>query len=640
MRRLDHPRRSHRGTILALVAMIAMVFAAVFGGVSSPPFAHHQSQPTASATTTVQTITTDDGCVVTANVALRNVVMIFVPGTGSTVENPPPGPPDMHWLDNGTYDGVDTVGFLDKSLYPAELGPGVGQSSLDTGTVNLAARIRTYDPKTTTIILVGGSQGAMVIGRVLNQPGMSDYDIREVRYSNPDTPGTGITARFPGMEVPTTGIVGGTPSLPTNVPTVSVSHEWDPMAYFPKYAWTFAFTLPVAALGFIFEHGDLGNIDYGDPQNTVTQDGDTTYVKLHSQLTPVLKPLLFAALMAGGPAAAVVAAYALKPLDDIIRPIIALGGQSDPGAITMFPTPQVFAKQLAAIAYGPVQALQTIVKLATGQPVFHFGAPGSPSPTKDLVDQANADDAAKNGTAGTQSGLVSTAAAPTTQESLESKVQSEQIAPQSRTTLSVTPAAKEDVVQAPQPQVADKNSVDNQGKDDPVPAGNVAPSQSPAPLADQPKAADQTAPKPADSKDQSQASQKDGDQSSVPKADVKSSKSGDAPKDDTKSAKGTQKGDDDSSSNTSPKRNSNTPKQGSNGKKDSEATKPNTPVDAPKRNSGVSSPSRQTKSGTDDDGGKSASSGASTRHQPASKAGDSDGSSSGAKPTRAAHAAD
>jgi hypothetical protein len=191
----------------------------------------------------------------------------------------------------------------------------------------------------------------MVIYRALSDPRLAGRHLSVRLYSNPDTPGTGGTARFPGQQIPTTGVTGGTPVQPTdpNMDITSISHEWDPVAYFPKYAWTWAFTLPAAAVGFITYHGATGGpygamgIDYTGA--TVTKDGNLTVIKLRDPFTPYGQLAVIAATMVAGPQAGHVVGTLIKPLDDIAAGFLKFGGQDVPGAATFAPTPQVAAKQ-------------------------------------------------------------------------------------------------------------------------------------------------------------------------------------------------------------------------------------------------------------------------------------------------------
>lgn len=169
---------------------------------------------------------------------------VFVPGTGGTKPHAASAT-TLGWLDGQRYGTGPVYCLCDSADYPARLGPGEGDASLSTGRESLV-RFLVAHPEVDQV--TGGSQGSMVIYRALSDERLADRHLSVRLYSNPDTPGTGVTARFPGQQIPTTGITGGTPIQPSNpnIDITSISHEWDPVAYFPKYAWTYAFTLPAA----------------------------------------------------------------------------------------------------------------------------------------------------------------------------------------------------------------------------------------------------------------------------------------------------------------------------------------------------------------------------------------------------------
>lgn len=647
MERPDQLRRMRRRRILAVVAMIAMMAVAVFGGMSSPPSLQHQLQPAATAAPVVTV--TADSCTTVDNIKLASVVLLEVPGTSSTVYNPPAQSPSLSWFDGGKYDQIpDQFVLLDKSKYPAVLGHGNeitdsngnkiivdGQQSIDMGATWLVDLINQHNSANTVFVIPTGSQGAMA-GREalikLAQQGYPMDHIFMVLYSDPYTQGTGIVDRFnSNQDALNTGVMGGSPSIPSGPTVIEVNHAYDPMSNAPRYLWTLPVTVLNAILGFAFEHGDLGLINYRDPNNTVEVNGNVTKITINPRTIPLLMPIVFGAYLAGVPVN--VSQALLKPLDDILRPIVDMGGQRDPGKFTLLPTPEVFVHQLAAIASGFVKAAQSLGKLATGQSPFPADLSG-PDPIQQLIDQANAKDKELNGIASTPvSGasttvLATAATSPSPHEVSETVVETGQVTPQSRVTPSVAPSPKESADPTPQPQVAEKNGTDTKGKDDSAPIDSVTPSQ-PSPSIDQSKVTDVAPPKQAD-QGQHQSSQKDGDTGDAPKANVKPDKSGDTPKGDTKPVTRGQKNGDDSNT----------------GKKDSGTTKPDTPADAPRRGTGM--PSRQTTSGADGDEGKSASSDSSTRRQSSSK-GDTDRSNSGSsgnggsssKPAHAAaHTAD
>ncbi|WP_260931979.1 PE-PPE domain-containing protein [Mycolicibacterium llatzerense] len=276
---------------------------------------------------------------------------VFVPGTGGTKPHAA-ATIGLGWLDGGRYGTDPALCLCDSSQYPALLGPGVGDKSLATGRDSLVEFLVAH-PEVDQV--TGGSQGSMVIYRALSDPRLAGRHLSVRLYSNPDTPGAGGTARFPGQQIPTTGVTGGTPVQPTdpNFDITSISHEWDPVAYFPKYAWTWAFTLPAAAVGFITYHGATGGpygamgINYDGAE--VTHSGNLTVIKLRDPFTPYGQLAVIAATMVAGPQAGHVVGTLIKPLDDIAAGVLKFGGQDVPGAATFAPTPQVAAKQVQGL---------------------------------------------------------------------------------------------------------------------------------------------------------------------------------------------------------------------------------------------------------------------------------------------------
>lgn len=547
-----------------------------------------------------------------------DVQVIYVPGTGSTTPNPPETT-DISWLDNNAYKDLPVDGVTDSDEYPATLGHGgtnpdgshiaTGPESKDMGVAATITHVKGYDQNKTVIVMACGSQGAMVCQEAaakLVQEGYPADHLYLVEYSNPYKEDTGFIDRFNSNEeaglpiIWMTGFKGGAPQNPEGPKILQITHEYDPMSYSPRYQWTFLWTVPNAILGFAFQHGDISLINYADPKNEEVTVGNVKTVTLHAQTVPLLMPLVLVAASMGIPPQ--VSQSLLKPLDDIVRPIVDMGGQKDPGKFTLFPTPEVFMNQLIHVAAGFANAIVDTAKLATGQPVLDYGKQVGPTPTEQLIAEAKAKDAELNGTSSGTGATPTAAVNPTAA-----------VPPQIQNRMALNPSTppKEDVVQTPQPTVADKNSTEDQGsKDAPAPSLPVTPP------ADQPKVTNVTPSKSADDDAQHQGSQKDGDQgANVPKNDTKPSQSSDAPK-------GQKNGDDP----TPPKRAPKAPKRvTNNGKKDADATKPETPSDAPAHRPDTSAPSRQATSGNDGD----------TGHSNSGPSGDG-----GAKPARtAAHAA-
>lgn len=317
---------------------------------------------------------------------------LFVPGTGGTKPHAA-ATIGLSWLDDGRYGTDPALCLCDSADYPALLGPGVGDKSLATGRDSLVEFLLAH-PEVDQV--TGGSQGSMVIYRALSDPRLAGRKLSVRLYSNPDTPGTGGTARFPGQDIPTTGIKGGTPAAPSNpdIDITSISHEWDPVAYFPKFGWTYAWTLPAAVAGFIAYHGALGGpygamgINYDGAE--ITHVGGMTVVKLRDPFTPYGQLAVIAATAVGGPQAGHVVGTLIKPVDDIAAGFLKLGGQDEPGAAAFAPTPQVAIKQLQQLggAFGKAAKDFAAIpqRLAAGPKTIKTLPPTAvPSVTPDLV---------------------------------------------------------------------------------------------------------------------------------------------------------------------------------------------------------------------------------------------------------------
>lgn len=314
--------------------------------------------------------------------------VLYIPGTGGTTPGTTQDLTVGPWIDNGRYGSGPLDCICDSSQYPATLGPGQGQQSVDAGVEATVAYVLAH-PEVTE--LVGGSQGAMVAYRAAGDPRLADRALTLRIYSNPDTPGTGVTARTPSNGTVTWADTrGGVPAQPSNpgTTTTSISHEWDPIAYFPRYQWTYAFTFPTAVLGFLIYHGDLGNIDYTDAE--VSQDGTLTTIKLKDPFTPWGRLAVMLVSSVLGPDVARVVGTLIKPIDDIAAGFLALGGQWDPGLSTFAPTPETAINQFGGIVNGFVKAVQDTIdiprKLTTPPAAPVTQAPVAPAPEPQPTD--------------------------------------------------------------------------------------------------------------------------------------------------------------------------------------------------------------------------------------------------------------
>lgn len=329
------------------------------------------------------------GSAVVAPVAQAATPIDFVPGTSGTT---PGGKSDvgndyLDWLDNGIYTGDPTTCLCDSNVYPAALGLGVGQDSFDKGIAAFVALSLAHDPNVQEDA-VGGSQGSDVIWRALSSGQLNGRKIHAVLYSNPDTPDTGIAQAFPGpfpasMDpfVILTGVTPGAVPAPNdpNFQVVSVSHQWDPMAYFPKTILFWPVSLPVAVLGFAVDHGDLGNIDYTNAQ--VTQvNGSTTLIKIMDPQTPVGKALTLVVNQVAGAQAAATVAAAFQPVDDVLGGFFHLGGQDAKGQVSFLPSASDAQTEAQGFVNGFVKAAQDLTALP--QTLF---APPKQTATSPLV---------------------------------------------------------------------------------------------------------------------------------------------------------------------------------------------------------------------------------------------------------------
>jgi len=286
--------------------------------------------------------------------------VLFIPGTGSSKPTAA-NATTLGWLDDGRYGSGPAYCMCNSHDYPARLGPGEGQESIDRGTESTVQFLLAH-PDVDEV--VGGSQGAMVAYQAVADPRLAGRHLSVRLYADPYTPGTGAVSRVPnGWDVPATGLKGGVPQQPgPDVTVTSVSHKWDPVAYFPRYQWTYAWTLPTAALGFIVYHGALGGpygamgIDYTNA--TVTHNGNETLIRINDKLTPYGQLAVIVATAVGGPQAGRVVGTLIKPLDDIADGFLSMGGQWDKGVATPVPTPQVAVKQVQGVVNGFVRAAQ------------------------------------------------------------------------------------------------------------------------------------------------------------------------------------------------------------------------------------------------------------------------------------------
>jgi len=321
----------------------------------------------------------------------------MVPGTGSTMPNPPAGRPDLSFLDAGIWNQVPNLfALVDSDDYPATLepsGPKSGTNSVNRGASKLVSEILKNDPNTTVVLGSGGSQGALVWYETLKQLEAAGYPMENVfvtLYSDPAMPGTGILARYGSNElVLTTGLRGGERTLPEGANIVRVVNDGDPMAFFPRDPFN-ALAVFNAIAGFVFAHGDLKNIDYS--KATITKEGNVTTVVAHphGDIVPLLVPLKLLR----------VPTQVVTLLNKLIRPVILAGGMYEEGPLLTRPSIDSMVRQFRAVLQGVQDAFQYAVKLVLHQTDATQAAPKPPvsSPTQDLIDQAEERDEELNGT--------------------------------------------------------------------------------------------------------------------------------------------------------------------------------------------------------------------------------------------------
>lgn len=484
--------RSSKKTVRLASAFSAVAVMAATVGMAPTPTPMMEAQYEASHRT------------VTADYTPLGVFQYQVPGTGSTVANPPSGMPDMKWLDSGVWNQIpDGYALLDNKLYPATLeqsGPKSGENSVRRGSEALLAEILKKDPKTTVIGGAGGSQGALVWAEALRELEAMGYPMENVFvvfYSDPGMPGTGILSRYSPRETAlTTGLHGGATQLPEGGTYVRIVNAGDPMAFFPKDPWN-VLAVANAVAGFVFEHGAIGKIDYANA--TITTEGNVTTVvaRPYGDVVSLVAPLV----MLNMPHQLV------RFVNELIAPLVYAGGMYEEGHIQQNPSLQSVLRQIEAVATGIRNALDYAARL-----VLHMPTPVDSknpsgyqgSPVQDLIDKMHDRDEELNGPSEPADNesvesngdsfapLARTAQAPQPEQSEESEQQ-----PQLPTEPLEVPAAEE---VAPEPI---KKKTESQPSvaivPAPVESAPVAPSPSeeapepePESQTDQPEAADQT----------------------------------------------------------------------------------------------------------------------------------------------------
>lgn len=422
MTRLQGPKhriRQHRKS--TTVGAAAFLAAGILTGLVSPPA---QLQAAACSHRPVY-----------ADPRLAALYEWGIPGSGGTTLTPPEVPPSNIWLDGGIWADIpaEQHALLDKNAYPAVLGittqvtfsdgttrTVTGQDSVNMGSDALLAAVKEQlakDPKA-VFLFNAGSQGSMVVVMMLIKAKAEGIDLSNMfvaLYSNPYTKGTGFIDRF-GLKdwALTTGFKGQSPTIPEGPTVIIINHENDPMAHMFKYLYLAPIGILNAVLGW-YEHGDLESLDWWNPLNKVTVDDNVTTYTIKSKVVPLLLPLVALGFKAGISKERMY--ELLKPLNDILEPLIKMTGTDDPGKFTLFPKPDVFKKQVLDLIKGiVVNAPRDLVKLIMGKPVFVPEPTGELTPTQQLIKDAEEREKMNSGTTGAMATVFAT---PATQKQVD-----------------------------------------------------------------------------------------------------------------------------------------------------------------------------------------------------------------------------
>ncbi|GFG51460.1 PE-PPE domain-containing protein [Mycolicibacterium agri] len=217
--------------------------------------------------------------------------VLYLGGTG---QRGAPTQAQMAWLIN---DGLVPPDLQPDDLvgidYPADLWPFVGTMSLGrsvrAGAETLDGAIATAEGPVT---VVGASQGAVVINyakrRMAAAPSPRD-DIAFVTLGDPTNADGGLLAKLPPVRIPVLDTVTP-PPVDTPYPTTEIVREFDGFADWPDKPFNALANLNALA-GIVFVHPNYGGLDLDDPDNVITQNGNTTHILVKTDNLPLTDPL-------------------------------------------------------------------------------------------------------------------------------------------------------------------------------------------------------------------------------------------------------------------------------------------------------------------------------------------------------------
>ena len=162
-------------------------------------------------------------------------------------------------------------------------------AAIDEGVDALSAAVAAGDDTDKPVIILGYSQGAVVVTEYMRaHPGAGNT---YVLVGNPNRPNGGILQRFHGFYIPILDIPfnGATPTDGDTV--VDIAYRYDGWADFPKYPLNLLAT-GNALLGIAFLHGkaDLNVNAETLAAAEKSTHGNTTYYLLESERIPLLMP--------------------------------------------------------------------------------------------------------------------------------------------------------------------------------------------------------------------------------------------------------------------------------------------------------------------------------------------------------------